>query len=328
MPDSQWDVLPQSLKAHVAKLQHAGAAVLTGFSRLEELGWVPAGKSHQGNDNSQDSESLRNTADGDIDVFAKSIASLDLDKDSTVRLPAPYLPLRSQAGSTNSPKERFPAFASLHDKLGETSPPGTPGTPSSRRSSSPSAATPLSPLSPVGRWSLSSATLEMPQMASSSRQSPAISPSPSFLLPVGFPLTPLHGSGIMSPLKAGESGQEPHDQLTSSAPSTYYLAELSHLRSDSLVRLRHVARRVDVEWADMQRARLQECEVGSRRTSSSSGMDEEDGRMFELWWMEKKSLVKSLEEKCNKIVSEVHEALEREATDELIHPKSHKATDE
>ena len=70
----------------------------------------------------------------------------------------------------------------------------------------------------------------------------------------------------------------PHD--------AYYAAELSYLRTDSLPRLRHSARRVETEWAECKRA---------DRAFADSGAE------FEVWWAEKKELVGSLNDKGKRL---------------------------
>lgn len=68
--------------------------------------------------------------------------------------------------------------------------------------------------------------------------------------------------------------REPHD--------AYFAAELSHLRTEALTRLRHAARKVDQEWSE------------AKRTNALSPGDVKD---FEDWWGEKKSAISRLNEK-------------------------------
>ncbi|KAL5119318.1 hypothetical protein ACEQ8H_002805 [Pleosporales sp. CAS-2024a] len=67
---------------------------------------------------------------------------------------------------------------------------------------------------------------------------------------------------------------EPHD--------AYHAAELSHLRTEALPRLRHLSRKVDVEWVDAKR---------------SASLSADDVNAFENWWAEKSCSIVSLNEK-------------------------------
>lgn len=52
----------------------------------------------------------------------------------------------------------------------------------------------------------------------------------------------------------------------------YYATELSHLRTEALPGLRHLARKVDIDWADAKR---------------SGVLKPDDANAFENWWAEK-----------------------------------------
>ncbi|KAF2100451.1 hypothetical protein NA57DRAFT_74060 [Rhizodiscina lignyota] len=315
MPETQWDVLPLVLQGEIAKLQHAGAAVLTGFSRLEEMDW-PFGSQADisGEVEKSTSQEHQVSIQGDLDLYSDRVASLPLDDISVARLQAPPPRLtRKDEGTSSLGKGIRSSLSSLQDRLGEDSPPAslrTRETSLSRRpSNNPPMTAPVSPSSPIDLWSLKPVNRNGFQTHPSSRvQSPYLSPSPSFLLPLGFhvtsipPLTP-GSSRAASPTKDSRPVLEPQTP-------TYYLAELSHLRSDALVRLRHAVRRVDIEWAEMQRIQLRDCDVGSKSTSSSGGMDREECLAFEQWWEGKRALAGALEEKCIRLVSEVREILE------------------
>jgi hypothetical protein len=76
--------------------------------------------------------------------------------------------------------------------------------------------------------------------------------------------------------------REPHD--------AYYAAELSHLRTEALPRLRHTARKVDQEWKE------------AKRTNAVSLGDIE---AFENWWAKKKSYIADLNEKGMRMSNEI-----------------------
>jgi len=66
--------------------------------------------------------------------------------------------------------------------------------------------------------------------------------------------------------------------------------ELSHLRTESIPRLRHAARKVDKEWHEAKR-------IGA--VSISDVVD------FEEWWVNKKSAIRNLDEKAQRLSAAV-----------------------
>lgn len=71
---------------------------------------------------------------------------------------------------------------------------------------------------------------------------------------------------------------EPHN--------AYYATELSQLRTESLPRLRHAARKVDTEWYE------------TRRTGHVAANDINE---FENWWADKTCTILSLDEKGKRL---------------------------
>jgi hypothetical protein len=59
------------------------------------------------------------------------------------------------------------------------------------------------------------------------------------------------------------------------------VTELSHLRTEALPRLRHLARKVDFEWAEAKR---------------SGNISADDANAFENWWAEKSCAITTLSE--------------------------------
>ncbi|KAF2180678.1 hypothetical protein K469DRAFT_714247 [Zopfia rhizophila CBS 207.26] len=210
MPQELWDRLPHQLQSILAALQHAGAAVLTGYERLEQhsanLDPVPEGKVHE--------------------------EELEVQLDDNI------LSLSSQ-----SPKLRSPSNASSRY-----------------------ASTPWSPISPSPMSSQSSS----PGLSASQTLSPI---SPICLTPTDAmgPHKRHHERSFSVPL-------EPHN--------AYYATELSHLRIESLPRLRHAARKVDTEWY--------EC----KRIGSVMGSDVDE---FEDWWVGKKDTIRGLDERGKRL---------------------------
>ncbi|KAF2003144.1 hypothetical protein P154DRAFT_111510 [Amniculicola lignicola CBS 123094] len=199
-----WDRLPLKLRTTLASLQHAGAAVLTGYERLE-----------------QHSEGVDN-------VLQPKANHDELDLGDAM-LSSPALPglLRSSQGY-GSPSDYIssPVFTSSSSSSGSL----TPSTYSSQA---------MSPVSPI---CLTPADASRPRERSFS--------------------TPL----------------EPHD--------AYYTTELSHLRTEAIPRLRHAARKVEVEWKESTRA---------------GAISDDDNAYFEKWWSDKKSSITSLYAKCQRV---------------------------
>lgn len=205
MPQDLWARLPRQLLASLAAMQHAGAAVLTGFERLENL---------SGSLNSVPEEKSQVGGPELGDCFATTIVK---------------------------PRTASNASSVRHDS----------------GFSSPISASPIS--------SISSSPLL-------SYNHPTASISPLSLPPTTAAQTSHHHR------RAFTTPLNPHN--------AYYAAELSYLRTDSLPRLRHSARRVETEWAECKRA---------DRAFADSGAE------FEAWWVGKKELVGSLDDKGKRL---------------------------
>jgi hypothetical protein len=71
---------------------------------------------------------------------------------------------------------------------------------------------------------------------------------------------------------------EPHN--------AYYAMELSHLRTESIPRLRHAARKVDKDWYEAK---------------CSGAVSIGNVMAFEEWWANKKSAIRHLDEKGQRL---------------------------
>lgn len=102
--------------------------------------------------------------------------------------------------------------------------------------------------------------------------------------------------------------REPSD--TSHKPSSFYLAEIAHLRSDCVVRLRHAVRLVDREYSEIHREAVQQAEPASS-TSEGSNKPTHMNRseVFEAWWEKTQDVVQELENKVQHMAENVSEAL-------------------
>lgn len=130
----------------------------------------------------------------------------------------------------------------------------------------------LSVMSPV--FSASPATTSgttTPPLSSSQNLTPI---SPICLPPADakFPSLPTKRDRMQD--RSFSTPLEPHN--------AYYATELSHLRTESIPRLRHAARKVDQEWYEIKR---------------SGAVSYTDIPAFEEWWVNKKSDIRHLDEK-------------------------------
>ncbi|KAF1986645.1 hypothetical protein K402DRAFT_431041 [Aulographum hederae CBS 113979] len=240
-----WLKLPNHLKESVAAIQHAGAAALTGFSRLEDMGLV----------------------------LEREPMAADLSNSSC------------SSEDEHSDEDR------KHK----------------RTKSSSSASSVLGPISPIDPF-----TLRLNGQTSSPYPSPAPqvggfswdtgASTPGFIydsntMSGGLSRT-ISTSGLLSPGAAtGANFHPPTNPGTSRR-----MAELTHLRSHSLVRIRHMVRRCDVDFAEWKR----EATLASMRDSSSNGSedteDEDAIEEFESWWEGSKALAREMEAKGNRLV--------------------------
>lgn len=277
MPLELWDALPPKLSRPLAALQHAGAAVLTGFERVAEMS-PPLPDLV---------EELLDPADTPISPHEEVTAKLmdhqrkasmeDGKKEEEVYHCAPY---RRDSGATGT--FPFPSLTSRSSSfMASSSSAFSSG--SVTRSNSTSHPSPNS---------MEILTPETPPV------SPLVLP-PSFdnsdFRQVTSPLVEGGIGGIASPRLATSKFVQHSDPRTAQ-----FLAELHHLRHEMLVRLRHSVLRVDAEWRDCRR-------------TSSSGWGEsgfENGGVllpsdldgdFEAWWKAKKIFVGELEHKAKTI---------------------------
>ena len=123
-------------------------------------------------------------------------------------------------------------------------------------------------------------------------QSP-ISSSPTSSMTSSPALSAFGNSGHISPMSLSSEIHPPQEigvigrprQRSFSTPmeprDAYYTMELSHLRTESLVRLRHAALKVDSEWYETKRL---------------GAVSQDYAIQFEKWWAEKKNWIKALDE--------------------------------
>ncbi|KAJ4363658.1 hypothetical protein N0V83_009954 [Neocucurbitaria cava] len=206
LPQDLWEHLPARLQSTLAAVQHSGAAVLTGFERLEKQ--------------TENLDSSHPDYRGPADELL-----LQLEQ-----LPPPKLRTDSNASSV------FQSDVSSSFTAG-----------------------------------------------SSSSQSGCTSPvtSPSLMQSHAYPASPIS----LGPSELSDKGNRPRDRAFSiplEPHDAYYAAELSHLRTEALPRLRHKCHKVDTEWHEAKR---------------TGNLTPDDVNAFENCWAEKKCMVLCLNEK-------------------------------
>ncbi|RII23852.1 hypothetical protein CUC08_Gglean012680 [Alternaria sp. MG1] len=208
-PQQLWDCLPKQVQSSLTDVQRAGAAVLTGFARLDQH---------------FDSFEVDPKAAGD-----ELLVHLD-------ELPPPKFRTISNASSVFQSDSSSPlTTASTASQSGSAS----PTTPAFSGASGSQIMCPGSPI-----------CLGPPELSRSRERS------------------------FSTPLRS-------HDAK--------YAAELSHLRTEALPRLRHKSYKVDTEWQEAKRAK--------------GALSSDDINAFENFWAEKKLLILSLNERGKRLAS-------------------------
>ncbi|KAK0637943.1 hypothetical protein DIS24_g10338 [Lasiodiplodia hormozganensis] len=280
MPQDLWESLPDRLRPHMVSVQHAGAAVLTGFERLKEIRTTLLSDLVELDEPEEDCAPTENNSrtENGLDVLLSN-----MNFDTLAKGP------RSRHDSLATPALSTPSLTPLgsevaSDRSAASSMPGTPGNSSPVTPATPP--TTLSPFSfPVDDKSAQQSHTP-PPTSPTSLASPSAPPDTEMLCsPINRPSTP-NSANVLSPLRPFTNPpRHPH--------ATYYAAEMAELRCVALVRLRHAARRVDAEWGECKR-------VGVVRPSER----DPDARMaqeFELWWAGKKGAIGALEERVRRI---------------------------
>lgn len=240
MPNDLWVRLPKELLDPLARLQHAGAAVLTGFERLEAMGAVGAVRDEGPDEEAEEERSYARHDSGYDDKLAGS------GTDRTV------------LGNTTQDDARPHDDSSIFLTNSTLQP------------------IPTNPLpSPISPWTLNPLDPPGPPSLSASATNTSLTPPLSPTSPLPPPPTDAPATRPTLP---------PKDFRT-----TQYLAELAALRSDSLVRLRHCARAVELaapgarpallpaaaaefgRWWDGMRARVGRLEQRGRGVGAGGG---------------------------------------------------------
>ncbi|CAO2651680.1 Nn.00g042500.m01.CDS01 [Neocucurbitaria sp. VM-36] len=213
LPQDLWDRLPTQLQSTLAAVQYSGAAVLTGFERLDKH-----------------TEDLDSSHPDHRTAADELLIQLD-------DLPPQKLRTASNASSVLQSDFSSPlTSASSGSQSGCTS--------------------------PVTRPSFSQSHTTFPA-------------SPMSLGP-----PELSDKGSRSRDRSFSKPLDPHD--------AYYAAELSHLRTEALPRLRHKCHKVDTDWYEAKR-------TGDIATN--------DVNAFENWWAEKKCTVLCLNERAKRLAT-------------------------
>ncbi len=225
MPAALWELIPKDMQQPVTSLQQAGALVMTVFERIDIKYEELEGKVID-SDEDVDSDFVTIGQGQMVERIASKLASLGMGE--PVRTPSvsslPSLP-HSMTSTRSTSLSRLEPFEPLSPPLGLSDKKmvhrllemqtGIPSTESASPTSSPSET--LVPLQE--QTALGSPTLTTPELGKGSRRSTA------------------RNSSFHRP---------PRDPRIS-----YWRAEVSYLRGDAMVRLRHGLMKVGVEWKDV-----------------------------------------------------------------------------
>ncbi|MBE7181346.1 MAG: hypothetical protein INR71_09100 [Terriglobus roseus] len=348
MPDDVWNELAPQLRDRITKLQHAGAAVLTSLCRLEEIAELDA-ESQPGH---AETKTTPGAGEADLHALAKHASSLSVidddeeDGPEEKAVPHPFPALPGLFFDKLVSKRRH-SGAILEGQTPELSPPITPRSGSDSGISRPSSALPgrrgsrrrssnLSvgsppPPSPIDPYTLKA--VQQPDapgsLSASQLPSPLLSPSPSaaplFALPAA-PGSPTSPTSLIFPFSADASQpptpgtvQVPDPGFLLRKPSSFYLAELAHLRSDCLVRLRHAVLHVEREVRELRRAEARDSDSYSGSDDSEAGRVDTDNDKsddsaepdgFEMWWSVTKETAARLDERGHGMAEEARRAMD------------------
>lgn len=139
------------------------------------------------------------------------------------------------------------------------------------------------------------ADLRAASFSSSAITSPTFS-SPSSSMASSPAILALSNAGPISPITLSPpemaSSEKRHHERSFSIPleprDAYYATELSYLRTESLPRLRHGARKVDNEWYEAKRL---------------GAVSQDDASEFEKWWADKKKWIHQLDDQGRRMSS-------------------------
>ncbi|KAF1808794.1 hypothetical protein P152DRAFT_477039 [Eremomyces bilateralis CBS 781.70] len=279
--DLLWKKLPENLLEPIAALQHAGAAVRTGFARLDDIGIPDELAKHTASRPQSISSALpgehqmwdhsKNNSNISSHAYKHSNASVGKKPGSLTPTPdnaSPcYIPIMFDA---DSPFAEDPS-SQLAPTISNSS-----GTRTASTSSTNPYTTTDSNVRPSPGSSFSTADLFYPS-PSSARSSFSIS-----LPPTRIPTSLGPGRPSTTSAKTFSNFTDADQELPRDAHTMRYLAEVRTLRGEGMVRLRHAARKVEGAWLRWQ----------EEEGPASIG---EVGKEFMGWWGEALSRVRELD---------------------------------
>jgi hypothetical protein len=119
-----------------------------------------------------------------------------------------------------------------------------------------------------------------------SPSSGSVSPTSMSASQTASPISPICLTPMDAKFPPAKTPRERSFSTPLEPQNAYYATELSQLRTESLPRLRHAARKVDTEWNEAKRA-------GVLTLSENAA--------FEAWWNDKKLTILSLNEKGRRL---------------------------
>lgn len=221
MSPDLWAQLPDSLRTSLMALQHAGAAVLTGFERLEKL----------------------RASLPDVDEREEEFYIASTDRGLCRSMSESYC--RHYSFASSVPGSALPSLT--NSALNSPVTISSPGLESPVSELCPPVNTPYSEKD-IAAVTLSDRSVLRP----SPRNLPT--PPPEHVYSPSGQISPPVGNLLLKPFRT-------IDTIPTDPATAYYHAELSHLRSDAIVHLRHCTMRVDADCAEAKRDELISADV-------------------------------------------------------------------
>jgi len=266
VPQSLWKRLPIHLRAALINMQHSGAAVLTGFARLDE------------HNEAFHAMAVSKPVDDEVEIqhddtpLRDSVSNLSNFVSSVRRLP----PVRTASDASSRLESILgsPVFSASASTVSSVPTPDLVASESK------------SPISPMCLTPTTLLVDLFPKLPGSSTATATSTPNSILADSATVPTIEPSTEAVQE-----ESHKRPRDRdrffTTPLEPqNAYYASELSHLRTEALPRLRHSARKVDTEFYEAKRLhQISEDEAGELAT----------------WWSSKKATIRSLDDQGRRL---------------------------
>ncbi|KIW00683.1 uncharacterized protein PV09_07867 [Verruconis gallopava] len=303
MDDALWRQLPPTLQKAISAVQHAGAAVHTSFERVsqlrEKLPEEPA------------TATLQNATASD--AIAAKLHEHQVRGFNRARSHTRDAEEYNCSPIPKDVRNVSPFRSSLTvDSLGSSSESTGYASPTAQMS-------PTSFTSPTSPQSCVSSAPTPFELGDAGARLPTISRRESEIGIAKHSLARRDSDLPSGPSRTPSSRRSSHSvkhDVPRDPASTQYYAELEHLRKSCLVRLRHSARPVDIEWGLAKREPPFRPSTADPNALAAATLLRE---RFEHWWLEKKRLIAELDEAGKDLCIGIHFSLGWSDTPGLDH---------